>query len=102
MTTVTQLGKIIDAEEVACYDRVVARVRPLLVAEFKRAKERCPDLEKVLFGNGTCLLVFKESENVLANSILGDPPASCKRLHDLCYAVAYEYPVDDLTEKDLA
>jgi len=97
--SVVNLAAIIEEEERLCAARVESRIRPLLVKEFRRVARRYR-VKEVLFGNGTCLIV-RETEQHLPNELNDTLPLGLKRLAAMCDAVAYSYPTDDLTEKDL-
>ncbi len=58
---VPDLEAIIEKEELACDERIEAQIRPILVKEFRRVAKRYK-VEKVIFGNGTCLVVWDDKK----------------------------------------
>lgn len=98
---VPDLEAIIKKEEEACAERIEARIRPILVKEFRRVAKRYK-VEKVLFGNGTCCLVWDKDSFVVSNwHGLERFPKGLRRLAALCDSVASTYPTEDLTSEDL-
>lgn len=98
---VPDLEAIIEKEELACAERIEAQIRPILVKEFRRVAKRYK-VEKVIFGNGTCCVVWDE-KRALADGWEGRGafPQGLHRLVALCDAVASTYPTYDLTVEDL-
>lgn len=94
------LAAIIEEEEKACAERIEARIRPLLVKEFRRVARRY-GVKEVLFGNRTCLIV-REHTRHLYGELNDTTPLGLRRLAAMCDAVTYSYPTSDLTEKDLS
>lgn len=79
----TRLERIVRAEEDELHRRVERRVRPVLVAAFKKAQAREPRLKRVIFGNGTCLVVWG-GERQLVDAWRQHMPRALHRLRDLC------------------
>jgi hypothetical protein len=96
-----ELSDIICEEERLCAERIEARIRPILVKEFRRVAKRYR-VEKIIFGNGTCAVVW-DGDRALADNYDGVAqfPKGLRRLVSLCDAVASRYPVDDITKEDL-
>ena len=98
---VPDLEAIIEKEEQACAERIEAQIRPILVKEFRRVAKRYK-VEKIIFGNGTCLVVWDE-ERALAENWHGLDrfPKGLRRLVSLCDSIASTYPTYDITAEDL-
>jgi hypothetical protein len=88
-----QITAIIEEEESACAARIDARIRPILVKEFRRVAKRY-GVKEVIFGNGTCLIVRVAATHLGSNS--EELPKGLHRLAYLCDAVASSYPTEDL------
>lgn len=98
---VPDLTQIIEEEELRCRERVESRIRPILVKEFRRVVKRYK-VEKVIFGNGTCLVVWDNDRASAENwDGLDRFPKGLRRLVALCDSVASTYPPEDLTKEDL-
>lgn len=98
---VPDFAAIIEEEERLCAERIEAKIRPILVKEFRRVAKRYK-VEKVIFGNGTCCIVWG-NDRALAENWHGHDrfPKGLRRLVALCDSVASSYPTDDLTQADL-
>jgi hypothetical protein len=97
---VPDLQALIEKEELACAERIEAQIRPILVKEFRRVYKRY-NVERVIFGNGTCLVVWDDKQ-WLGEAHLGEEwPKGLRRLVALCESVASTYPTDDITVEDL-
>jgi len=97
---VPDLETIIEKEELACAERIEAQIRPLLVKEFRRVARRYK-VEKVMFGNGTCCVVWDDKKWVAEYHPGEEWPKGLRRLVALCESVASTYPTYDLTVEDL-
>lgn len=97
---VPDLEAIIEREEIACAERIEAQIRPILVKEFRRVAKRYK-VEKVIFGNGTCLVVWDDKKWVAEYHPGEEWPKGLRRLVALCESVASTYPTYDITAEDL-
>jgi len=94
-----RIEAIIEREEAAMQERVEAQVRPLIQASFDRLHAKYPDFERIIFGNGTCLFVFKEGsryDTVLESNGMERLPRAFHSLLSMCQAISFDYPTDDI------
>jgi hypothetical protein len=97
---VPDLEAIIEKEEQACAERIEAQIRPILVKEFRRVAKRYK-VERVIFGNGTCLVVWDDKKWLAEYHPREEWPKGLRRLVALCESVASTYPTFDITHEDL-
>lgn len=98
---VEDLAVIIAAEEARCRTRINNHIRHILVKEFRRVAKKY-QVRKVIFGNGTCLIQWRQFNSLTGPTLSGvDLPLGLQRLGKLCHYVADTYPPEDITEADL-
>jgi hypothetical protein len=100
LESVPDVAAIIEKEELACAERIEAQVRPILVKEFRRVAKRYK-VEKVIFGNGTCLILWDDKKWLGESHVEGEWPPGLRRFVALCESVASTYPPSDITQEDL-
>lgn len=95
-----ELQAIIEMEEAACRVRIYTRIRPLLLKEFKRVYRRYK-VEKVLFGNGTCAIIFNKQSKLAEGNWEDKWPKGLRKLAAMCDSIASTYPSDDITSENV-
>lgn len=83
-TKAKRVRAIRDGEIGEAWKRVEAACRPLVQAEFDRLRRRYPDLEKILFGNGTHVLVFRKGSRFGGWPMSGTLPKAFDDLEEMC------------------
>lgn len=97
----TEIDTIIEEEEAACSARVDARIRPVLLREF-RLVAKTHKITRVGFINGACLIQREGEETIdTVYSCKEDVPDDLWQFASMCDKVADQYPTSDITPADL-